>query len=139
MLVPYCSSDRVKRRSRRSPMPARMAGGKSLWRPSHFANQCHSRTENSFYSIFSKEMLWFVYVLGSRRKNDRRTYVGWTTDLKRRLRQHNAGLGAKSTRGRKWTLLYFECCKTRSEAMSREGHIKRDRNFRASLREATRT
>ncbi len=36
-------------------------------------------------------------------------------------------------------LLYFECCKTRSEAMSREWHIKRDRNFRASLREAIRT
>jgi hypothetical protein len=27
-------------------------------------------------------MLCFVYVLGSRRKNDRRTYVGWTTDIK---------------------------------------------------------
>jgi putative endonuclease len=77
----------------------------------------------------------FAYVLGSRRKGDRRTYVGWTTDLKRRLLQHNAGLGAKSTRGRKWILLYFECCKTRNEAMSREWHIKRDRKFRASLRD----
>jgi putative endonuclease len=84
-------------------------------------------------------MLCFVYVLGSRRKNDRRTYVGWTTNIKRRLQQHNAGLGAKSTRGRKWILLYSECCKTRSEAMSREWHIKRDRSFRASLREAIRT
>jgi putative endonuclease len=116
-----------------------MAGGKSLWQPSHFTNQSQSRTADTFYSIFSKEMLCFVYVLGSRRKNDRRTYVGWTTDLKRRLQQHNAGLGAKSTRGRKWILLYFECCKARSEAMSREWHIKRDRNFRASLREAIRT
>jgi hypothetical protein len=44
----------------------------------------------------------------------------------------------KSTRGRKWILLYFECCKTRGEAMSREWHIKRDRNFRALLREAIR-
>jgi putative endonuclease len=83
------------------------------------------------------EMLFFVYVLGSRRKNDRRTYVGWTTNLKRRLRQHNAGTGAKSTRGRTWILLYFEHCKTRSKAMSREWYIKRDRRFRATLREAT--
>jgi putative endonuclease len=75
----------------------------------------------------------FVYVLGSQRKNDYRTYVGWTTDLKRRLRQHNAGIGAKSTRGRKWILLYSECCKTRSEALSREWSIKRDRKFRATL------
>jgi hypothetical protein len=29
-----------------------------------------------------------------------RTYVGWTTDLDRRLAQHNAGTGARSTRGR---------------------------------------
>jgi predicted GIY-YIG superfamily endonuclease len=62
------------------------------------------------------EMLFFVYVLGSRSKKDCRTYVGWTTDLERRHRQHNAGVGAKSTRGRKWVLLYSECCKTRSVA-----------------------
>ena len=60
------------------------------------------------------ETLFFVYVLGSQRKNDRRTYVGWTTDLERRLQQHNAGVGAKSARRRKWTLLYSERCKTRN-------------------------
>jgi putative endonuclease len=81
-------------------------------------------------------MLFFVYVLGSQRKNVRRTYVGWTTDLKRRLRQHNAGRGAKSTRGRKWILLYSECCKTKREAMSREWHIKHDKKFRSKLRAA---
>jgi putative endonuclease len=86
------------------------------------------------YVRSTQAMFFFVYVLGSRRKNDRRTYVGWTTDLKRRLQQHNAGRGAKSTRGRNWILLYSECCKTRSEAMSREWHIKHDRKFRATLR-----
>jgi putative endonuclease len=79
-------------------------------------------------------ILFFVYVLGSRRKDDRRTYVGWTTDRERRLRHHNAGVGAKSTRGRKWILLYSERYKTRSEAMSREWYIKRDRKFRSMLR-----
>jgi putative endonuclease len=81
-------------------------------------------------------MLYFVYVLGSRRKNDRRTYVGWTTDVKRRLQQHNTGRGAKSTRGRAWILLYYERCATRNEAMRREWHIKRDRKFRTALRDA---
>jgi putative endonuclease len=80
------------------------------------------------------ELLFFVYVLGSRRNNDRRTYVGWTTDLKRRVQQHNTGVGAKSTRGRKWILLYSEFCQTRSEAMSREWYIKHDRKFRRTLR-----
>ncbi len=79
-------------------------------------------------------MPFFLYVLGSWRKGDQRTYVGWTTDLDRRLRQHNAGTGAKSTRGRKWILLYSERCKTKRDAMSREWHVKRDRKFRATLR-----
>jgi putative endonuclease len=81
---------------------------------------------------------FLVYVLGSRRKSDCRSYVGWTTDIKRRLQQHNSGLGAKSTRGRKWILLYSERCKTRNEAMSREWYIKRDRRFRALQRDAIR-
>jgi putative endonuclease len=72
----------------------------------------------------------FVYVLGSAGP---RTYVGWTTDLNRRLRQHNSGKGARSTRGRQWVLLHVERFATRPEAMSREWHLKRDRKFRKSL------
>jgi putative endonuclease len=78
----------------------------------------------------------FVYVLGSRRNSEPLTYVGWTTDVERRLQQHNAGCGAKSTRGRHWTLLHFELCESREAAMSREWHVKRDRKFRRALREA---
>ena len=86
--------------------------------------------------LIRHEVLFFVYVLGSRRKNDCRTNVGWTTDIERRLQQHNAGLGAKSTRGREWILLYSKRCQTRNEAMSREWYIKRDKKFRITLREA---
>src|SRR5262245_36249079 len=75
----------------------------------------------------------FVYVLGSCGENDCRTYVGWTIDLDRRLAEHNAGKGARSTRGRPWTLLYAECHPTRRQAMSREWHLKRDRRFRKLL------
>ena len=74
----------------------------------------------------------FVYVLGST-DGTRRTYVGWTTDLERRLASHNAGTGARSTRGRRWVLLYAEPCATRQDAMSREWRLKRDRRFRAGL------
>jgi len=75
----------------------------------------------------------FVYVLGSYGKNICRTYVGWTVDLDRRLAEHNAGKGARSTRGRSWTLLYAERHATRRQAMSREWHLKRDRRFRKLL------
>ena len=78
----------------------------------------------------------FVYLLGSTGKDGDRTYVGWTNDLDLRLSRHNAGKGARSTRGRAWILLYVEKFATRSEAMSREWHLKRDRTFRKKLLES---
>jgi len=78
-------------------------------------------------------MICFVYVLGSFGRGGWRTYVGWTTDLDRRLERHNAGKGAKSTRGRKWVLLYAERFGARADAMRREWHLKRDRQFRKAL------
>jgi putative endonuclease len=78
-------------------------------------------------------MACFVYVLGSQGKGGHRTYVGWTLDLDRRLLQHNAGKGARSTRGRVWVLLYSERFTSRRKAMSREWYLKRDRRFRKKL------
>lgn len=77
-----------------------------------------------------------VYVLGSLGNGGLKTYVGWTLDLDRRLAQHNAGRGARSTRGRIWVLLHSECYPTRNEAMSREWHLKRDRALRKTLSQA---
>lgn len=75
-------------------------------------------------------MACFVYILGSDARDGYRTYVGWTTDLDMRLARHNAGTGARSTRGREWVLLYAERYANRGEAMSREWHLKKDRRFR---------
>jgi putative endonuclease len=75
----------------------------------------------------------FAYILGSVRGLDRRTYVGWCIDLEQRLAAHNAGRGARSTRGRTWVLLYAERYATRNEAMRREVALKRDRKLRAQL------
>ena len=79
-------------------------------------------------------MAAFVYVLLSRAK-PKRTYVGWTLDLERRVEQHNDGTGAKTTRGNAWTLIYAERYRTRNAAMRREVFLKRDRAFRKLLRE----
>ena len=79
-------------------------------------------------------MACYVYVLGAMDSSGARTYVGWTTDLDERLARHNAGTGAKATRGRRWVLLYAERYKTRNLAMSREWRLKRDRGFREALR-----
>ena len=83
----------------------------------------------------------FVYVLKARNPDGRTiTYVGWTLDLERRLAEHNgkragAQKGAKSTRGRLWTLVYAEKHRTRKGAMRREWVLKYDRKFRSRLRE----
>lgn len=77
----------------------------------------------------------FTYVLGSVKDGVGRTYVGWTNDLEKRLAAHNTGTGAKSTRGRQWVILHTEEFKNRSDAMSREWHLKRDRKFRKQLLE----
>ena len=82
-------------------------------------------------------MAAFVYILGSFEKGKCRTYVGWTDNLDRRIAAHNDGKGARSTRGRVWFLLYAEKYDSRSAAMSREVHLKRDRGFRRQLADTT--
>ena len=83
----------------------------------------------------------FVYIIGSKSEIREenlagfRTYVGWTINLNDRLKAHNSGKGAKSTRGRRWVLLYAERYFNRSAAMSREWHLKKDRKFRRELGE----
>lgn len=52
-------------------------------------------------------------------------YTGWTNDLKKRIKAHNSGKGAKYTKTRRPVeLVYFEHFATKEEAMSREYHIK---------------
>lgn len=72
-------------------------------------------------------------MLGTRTARGVKTYVGWTLDPERRLAQHNAGTGAKSTRGFTWSLLHVERHDSPAAAMSREWHLKRDRRTRSQL------
>ena len=75
----------------------------------------------------------YVYVIGTLTSTRHLTYVGWTDNVLRRVAAHNAGKGARSTRGRAWVLLYSERCANKRHAMSREWHLKRDRDFRKNL------
>ena len=53
-------------------------------------------------------------------------YTGWTNDLKKRIKAHNMGKGAKYTRSRgPVELVYYEEFESKEEAMSREARIKR--------------
>jgi putative endonuclease len=53
-------------------------------------------------------------------------YCGWTNDLEKRLKAHNAGKGAKYTKSRlPVALVYYEEFETKIEAQRREYRIKR--------------
>ena len=78
-------------------------------------------------------MSFYVYMLKSFGLNSV-TYVGHTKDLKKRIDLHNAGKGAKFTRGRKWKLIFKEKCKSKSEAISKEYYIKNNRKIRNKIK-----
>ncbi len=76
---------------------------------------------------------FYVYMLKSSGKKSQ-TYVGYTKDLKKRIKLHNSGKGAKFTRGRKWRLIYKEKIASKSRAISREYYIKKNRNLRNKIK-----
>ncbi len=67
-------------------------------------------------------MNWIVYILQCA---DGTLYTGITNDLDRRMAEHEAGQGAKYTRGRgPFQLVYNEVCEDRGQASKREFEIK---------------
>ena len=78
-------------------------------------------------------MAFFVYMLKSKGIKPV-TYVGYTSNLIKRIKLHNSGNGAKFTRGRKWVLIYKEKFKSKNEAISREYYIKNNRSLRNKLK-----
>ena len=70
-----------------------------------------------------ERQVWWVYLLRCRGGE---IYTGISTDVERRLAQHNAGRGSKSIRGRlPAVLIYREKSPDRSRAQKREAQIKR--------------
>jgi putative endonuclease len=65
---------------------------------------------------------WIVYMLEC---SDNSLYTGITNDLERRMAEHEAGKGAKYTKGRgPFRLVDSETCEGRAEASRRETAIK---------------
>ncbi len=67
--------------------------------------------------------MYYVYILKCRGGT---LYIGSTNDIDKRISTHNAGKGAKYTRGRlPVKLLYTESFATKGEALKREIRLKR--------------
>ena len=66
---------------------------------------------------------WFLYILQCR---DNTFYTGITTDLDRRLTQHNDGTASRYTRNRKpVVMVHNEICEDHSAALKRECAVKK--------------
>ena len=78
-------------------------------------------------------MYHYVYILKTLPGYINKTYVGYSTNVKARLNKHNTSKGARSTRGYKWVIIYKKRFLTKSQALSFEYKIKKDRKMRLSI------
>ena len=80
-------------------------------------------------------MNYFTYMLKSISPGTKKTYVGYTNNVDKRLAKHNANKGAKSTKGYKWLLIYDKKFKSKNEAMSFEYRLKKNKALRREILE----
>jgi len=75
-------------------------------------------------------MRYYTYMLKCISPGVKKTYVGYTNNLRLRLEKHNNGKGAKSTKGYKWVVIFIKRFKNKGNAMSFEYQLKNDKNKR---------
>ena len=66
--------------------------------------------------------MFYVYVLQNDKNSD--LYIGYTTNLERRLVEHNRGLNLSTKRYIPWKVVYYEWCLDPTDAERRELYLK---------------
>ena len=72
--------------------------------------------------------MFFNYVIQSIK--DDQLYTGITSDLKKRLTEHNQGLNFSTKRYKPWKIVYYEACMGKDDAVRREGYLKTTQGIR---------
>ena len=75
-------------------------------------------------------MVYYVYLIISKKHNKYRSYVGYTNNIEKRLHLHNNSKGAKYTKGNIWKLIYYKKYKEKTIAMREEYKLKKDYKLR---------
>ena len=78
-------------------------------------------------------MVYYVYLIKTVEGFSKKSYVGYTNDLNNRITKHNLNLGAKSTKGYKWELVYKKRFLLKQKALSFEYKLKKDRKERLKI------
>ncbi len=66
--------------------------------------------------------MFYVYILQS--TVDGSLYIGYTTDYRRRLKEHNSGKSKATRPFRPWKLIYYEAFLNKKDAKAREKYLK---------------
>ena len=80
-------------------------------------------------------MTFYVYLIVTEINRKIVSYVGYTNNLKKRLKLHNSSKGAKFTRGKKWKMIYFKSYKSKKIAMSEEYKLKKNYSLRKKIKQ----
>ncbi len=80
-------------------------------------------------------MNYYVYLIISKKNNKYYTYVGYTSNINKRLRLHNSSKGAKYTRGKNWIIVYKKKYDNKSQAMKNEFLLKKNKQKRKQIKE----
>ena len=99
-------------------MPRKHSGKRSAVRPRYSPHLNISRCNAGFFLPMSA----VVYIIYSEKLD--RFYTGYTTDLAKRLQEHNSGISNFTAKASDWKLMYTETFQTREEAQFRERQIK---------------
>jgi putative endonuclease len=67
--------------------------------------------------------LTYVYILQSTNSSDK-VYIGWTTDLPRRLEAHNSGKSPYTSKFRPWKIAFYAAFESRERAIRFERYLK---------------
>lgn len=65
---------------------------------------------------------YYVYVLESIKDSD--LYIGYSQDLRKRLKEHNQGLNFSTKPYLPWKLIYYEACLNQEDAKRKEKYFK---------------
>ena len=79
-------------------------------------------------------MIYYVYLIISKKLNKCRSYVGYTNNINKRILLHNSSKGAKFTRGNKWKLIYVKKYYEKSTAMKEEYKLKKNYLLRNKIK-----
>ena len=77
---------------------------------------------------------YYVYLIVTKKNNKTISYVGYTSNIIKRLIDHNSSKGAKATRGKQWEYAYLKKYFFKSDAMKGEFKLKKNYKLRNKIK-----